>query len=166
LSGWSTWAYTAGANLMHSLAAGIAAGAMAPLHAVSHIAKDILDHFKGHSPPPLGPLHQLNRLHIVETIAATIKPAPMLAAIRRVAQVAAIAVPMAIGAPSMAGAMSPAAAGGHATVINYAPQVTVHAAGGDAATLKRAVLDALREHVHDVRRALDNHDATRGRTKF
>lgn len=162
--------YAAGANLMHSLAAGIVAGAMAPIHAVEHIGRDILDHFKGHSPPPLGPLHELNQVRLVETIAATIKPAPMLEAIHRVAQVAAIAIPMIIAAPAMSlAAPVPARNGavpGGAPVINYAPQVTIHAVGGDPGAIKRAVLEALRESINEVHRILDNHNSSRARTNF
>ena len=83
-----------------SLASGIASAAMVPIHAVAGIAGRIKNYFVGHSPPPLGPLHELNRVHIIETIAETMKPAPMMAAIQRIAQMAAITVRLAITGPA------------------------------------------------------------------
>jgi hypothetical protein len=74
----------------------------------------IIDHFKGHSPPPLGPMHQLNRVKLVRTIADTMTPAPMLSAVRRVALVTALAAPMMVGAgaPALAAGAGSARVGG------------------------------------------------------
>jgi hypothetical protein len=66
------------------------------------IEQFILDHFRGHSPPPLGPLHALNQLRIVETIASTLNPMPVVQAVRGVAGVTAAGVPLMM-APALAG---------------------------------------------------------------
>ena len=63
------WMEKVGANLMHSLASGIAAGVMYPIHEAEALAHKIGAYFIGHSPPPVGPLHELSRTRIVETIA-------------------------------------------------------------------------------------------------
>lgn len=164
VSGMGSWLYSAGASLMHSLASGIASAAMAPIHAVARIAEHIKGYVVGHSPPPLGPLHDLNRVHIIETIAATMKPAPMLAAIRRVAQVAAVGIPLAMSAPAISFAGTPGAPAGGAPVINFS--ITVHANGGDSIALKKAVIEAVRESAHEVTRALNDHAAVRNRARF
>ncbi len=165
IGGWSSWLYSAGANLMHSLASGIASAAMAPIHAVARIAEHIKGYVVGHSPPPLGPLHDLNRVHLVETIAATMKPAPMLAAIRRVAQVTAVAMPMMIGAPAIPFA-APGAPGGSASAVSpVIIHYTVNIQGSSIANgddLKRA-LDA---HAHDLVRTINREREKRDRTKF
>ena len=138
---WATWgdsikrffvttipqAFEWGVNLMKTLATGILSGLMWPVHAAEHVAKRVHDFFVGHSPPPLGPLHDLNKIRIIETIAETMRPAPMLAAIRRVAAMTAIALPMAIGSAAVPAIASPASGGASAApiVINitYAPVI-------------------------------------------
>jgi hypothetical protein len=74
-----------GMDILKGLASGILAGLTYLAGPLGTVAKYILDYFHGHSPPPLGPLHDLNRIRIVETIAETIKPAAMMTAIRRTA---------------------------------------------------------------------------------
>jgi hypothetical protein len=86
--------YNAGAHIIGMLAAGIESAALAPIHAVEKIAASILGHFKGHSPPPLGPLRELNQVRIIETIAETFRAGPALTAMRRTAAAIALAAPM------------------------------------------------------------------------
>ncbi|MGH7813380.1 MAG: phage tail tape measure protein, partial [Candidatus Binataceae bacterium] len=97
IKGWETTMYNAGANIISSLAAGMASRAMYPIHAAEHIAGTIKNFFVGHSPPPEGPLRDLNRVRIVETIAESINAQPAIAAMRRVAMAMAMAAPMVAG---------------------------------------------------------------------
>ena len=87
--------YTAGAHLMAELGHGIVAGAMAPVHAIIAVAKRIRAHLP-FSPAETGPLADLHRVRIVQTIAETMHPAPVVSAMRRVAAAAAVAIPLAI----------------------------------------------------------------------
>lgn len=79
------WMKTAGVEMMKRLGEGILAGIEWPFKAASHVAGMILDHFKMHSPAKLGPLHEFHHLGISETIAAAIRPAPVVSAARRTA---------------------------------------------------------------------------------
>jgi hypothetical protein len=101
----------------------------------------------------------------LETLAQAIQPAPMLAAIRRVAAVASVTMPMMIGGAAMpaAGAISSPAG---AVVLNYAPHVEVHAPGGDASTLEKAVMEALEKNRREVYRMLEQVAGRRERTRF
>jgi TP901 family phage tail tape measure protein len=129
---------------------------------VRGIAGLISDHFP-HSPAKLGPLRDLNRVRIVETIAESMRPAPMLAAIRRVALVTAVAAPMMIGAGMPAMAAGAGAARG--VVINYAPQITVNG-GGDAAATRRELRKALEADRDNLLKIIDAAMAKRARTEF
>jgi hypothetical protein len=101
----------------------------------------------------------------LETFAQAIQPVSMLAAIRRVAAVASVTMPMMIGGAAMpaAGAISSPAG---AVVLNYAPHVEVHASGGDASTLERAVMEALEKNRREVYRMLEQVAGRRERTRF
>lgn len=169
---------------LKTFAVGIWSGMTWPIRAVEHQGRVMLDHFKMHSPARLGPLRDLHRVRIAETIARAIQPAPMLAAIRRVAAVAAVTMPMMIGGAAMpaAGAIASPFRGAAfadclatasqagpmtgAVVLNYAPHVEVHAPGGDAATLEKAVMEALDKNRREVYRMLEQVAGRRERTRF
>jgi hypothetical protein len=96
--GSATWWKNMGLAIVRGIGDGMLAGIGYLLGPLGKIGSLIIDHFKGHSPPPLGPLHQLNKVNLVRTIADTMTPAPMLSAVRRVALVTALAAPMMVGA--------------------------------------------------------------------
>jgi len=133
--------------------------------ACEKIGAGIRDFFVGHSPPPMGPLHELGRITIAETIAERIKPAPILSAVRRTAAAVAIAAPMMVGAGSAATASTSPAGGG--IVINYAPHVEVHAAadtGSDA--FRRAVMEALERDRYELVRLIDRELTRKERSRL
>jgi hypothetical protein len=175
-------AFEWGVNLLKTFVEGIASGVMWPVHDTSgskrseqaslraaHIAMEkVVTWMRSYlpfSPAGVGPLRDLHRVRIVETIAQTIQQAPMLAAIRRVATVAAVTMPMMIGGAAMpaAGAISSPAA---AVVLNHSPHVEVHAPAGDAATLEKAVMEALEKNRREVYRMLEQVAGRRDRTRF
>jgi TP901 family phage tail tape measure protein len=165
VSGWTSWLYTAGAHLMRALADGMKAAALYPVHEVAALAHKIRSYLP-FSPAATGPLRDLHRVRIVQTIAESIKPAPMAEAIRRVAQVAAIAVPLEIGgavAPAMGAPMGRA---GGAVVVNYSPQITVNGVGGDSGAVHSTVLSALRQHSHELVNLIDIERGRRARPRF
>ena len=162
---------------LKTLAKGIANGVMWPVHAIERAVTRMRSYLPLR-PARVGPLRDLNRVRILETIAQAIAPAPMHAAIRRVAAAAAITMPMMIAGAAMpfsldiraakaapaAIASSPTAAG--AVVLNYAPHVEVHAPGGDAATLEKAVMEALEKNRREVYRMLEQVAGRRDRMRF
>ncbi len=128
--------------------------------ACEKIAGGIKSFFVGHSPPPAGPLHDLGRITIAETIADRIRPAPVLAAIRRTAAAAAIA-----STTIVAGAAGPALAGGGAGGIVINAPITINAqAGADTAALENIVLRALDNHRYELARILDQERERKERT--
>jgi TP901 family phage tail tape measure protein len=74
---------TAGANIIDSLYQGMMSKISKPIEAIKGIAQRIRN-FLPFSPAREGPFKDLHRIRIIETIAETIKPAPMLTAMGRV----------------------------------------------------------------------------------
>ena len=89
--------------------------------AARHVAEGIGRFFIGHSPPPEGPLHLLDRNRIPETIAESLRPAPILSAVHRLALVAALGAPLAAAAPAMA--MGGAGVAPVTINVSYAPHI-------------------------------------------
>lgn len=87
--------YRAGVAMLQDFGRGIVDGMKWPIEAAQRLATRVKDMFVGHSPPPEGPLRELGRVRIVETIAEMMNPAPLLAASRAAAAAAAIVVPIA-----------------------------------------------------------------------
>jgi hypothetical protein len=80
-----------------------------------------------------GPFRDLNRIRIVETIAETIRAAPLVNAMTRAGAAAMIAAPLMFGGASVGTA---AAAGGLSIVIHYSP--TINADNGSRDEWARA----------------------------
>jgi TP901 family phage tail tape measure protein len=163
VGGWSHWLHSAGAHLMDALAAGMKAKALAPIHEIEAVAHRIRSYLP-FSPAEAGPLRDLHRVRIVQTIAESIKPAPMADAIRRVAQVAAVAVPLAIGGavvPAMAAPMGRAGGGGSVVNVYYHVEIK-GAAAMDGHELRRA----LSAHAYDLVSVIDRERERRGRARF
>jgi hypothetical protein len=169
-----------GITILKSIGEGLlyASGLTAIYAASSKVAGIIMDHLKGHSPPPLGPLHELGRINIIETIAERMNPGPVIAAVRRTAAAIAIAAPMMMAAPAMAmaspmmiGAAAPAFAGSSASaaragiVINAPVTVTV-GAGADKDAIEKIVVRAFTQHRYELVRAMQGELAKRERTKL
>jgi hypothetical protein len=117
-------------------------------------------YFVGHSPPPVGPLHNLGRITIAETIAARIRPAPILSAVARTAAAVASAAPtMDGGGVAMAGTGG-GGSGGGAPIINYS--VSINGTGLN----ERQLLSVLRDNAYALRQILTSQEARAERTKL
>jgi TP901 family phage tail tape measure protein len=159
--------FHAGWNLVKAIGAGMLSGFSWPIHAIEAVASGIRAHLP-FSPAQTGPLRDLNRVRIIETIAESIRPGPALLALRRTAAAIAIAVPMtlapALVAPAFAATAGQAGAGGRAgasVVINYSPVINMPA-GADA----RALLDVLRQHARELKQMLDSQESHEERRGF
>jgi hypothetical protein len=108
-------------------------------------------------------LREFHNLRIVETIAQAIEPAPMLAAIRRIAAVTAIALPMAIGTAAMpaAAASSAAGSGVAGVVVNVTMNYTMPTGASGEDFVKLA-----REHGREVAKIVEEILERKARTKF
>ncbi len=150
--------YDAGMNIVKAIGSGIAAGAMYPVHAIEHALSLVRAHLP-FSPAKIGPLRDLNRVRIVETIADSMKPAAMVTSMRRVAAIVAFSAPM-MATPAFAGGFARASAGGGSSiVINITQNITIKP-GADAGEVLAVMRASGRELADTLRREME-HDERR-----
>lgn len=145
-----------------------------PINAIKRIAAKVRRYLP-FLPAQEGPLRDPNCVRIVETVAQTIRPGPIAAAMRRFAAAAALAVPLALVPPAIPGAASAAGAspvalaapaargtagGARAIRIEYRP--VINAAGMSAQEL----LAVLRQHSRELLKIIANAENVRARTIF
>lgn len=163
------WSYVAGIDwrglgmsILKEIGAGFlsATGLGALGTSVSKVAGFIMDHFP-HSPAKLGPLRDIGRIRISETIAERIRPGPMLSAVGRTAAAVAMAAPMMVS-PAALGASSatPGAAPASAPVIHYAPVINGSGLG------EAELLRVLRRHAYELRGIIRGEDERDERTRL
>jgi len=111
------------------------------------------------SPAKTGPLKDIHRLKLVETIAQNIKPGPMVNAMgKAMTAVRGTAGGAGVGAGSQGGG------GGSGIVVNFAPNITLGAGVGQAA--KDDFIKMLKEYQPELMRVIEDAMARRERTKF
>lgn len=108
------------------------------------------------SPAKVGPLRDLHRIKFVETIASSIKPAPLVNAVRGVTAAAAVA----LATPASAG-MNPRAAigGGGATITINVPVNIAPGGQGNPESIREAVKSLLPEIETQLRQIADRRSA-------
>lgn len=145
----------AGANLIGQLWEGIKSMASKPIEAIKAIVQKIRN-FLPFSPAKEGPLRDIQRVRIVETIADTMKPGPMVRAMRVAASATMTAASGSGGRLAMAGA-------GGATV-NFSP--TINLAAGSSADVRRQIDEALSISQAGLERMIDRVMAQKQRRAF
>ena len=98
-----------GARLMETLAAGMRARAQTVVAEIRRVTQQVRDHLPS-SPARVGPLSDIDRLAFMETIARSMRPDPMVAAMRAAAAATLAAVPT-IGIGMATPALADASAG-------------------------------------------------------
>ena len=160
----ATTLFTAGANIIKALASGIWSAITFPQHAIEAVVTKIRGYLR-FSPAHEGPLRNLNRVRIVETIAESIRPGPALAAIRRTAAAIAIAAPIAVApmmtAPALAGAARGAPGGGTVVNIQYSPTFNI-----PPGTNAQEWLAAARQHARELKEIIESRNAHELRREF
>lgn len=146
----------AGANLINMLWQGIKSMAMKPVEAIKAIAQKIRNHLP-FSPAKEGPLRDIHRIRLVETIAETIKPGPMASAMSR-------AVNMTMQVASSAPGRTYAAGNGAGMTVNL--HNTVNVAAGNGPGIREEVERSLSQSVHDFERMMTRVMQQQQRRKF
>ncbi|TRZ71709.1 MAG: phage tail tape measure protein, partial [Bacteroidetes bacterium] len=112
--------YNAGKNLINMLWQGMKSLAMKPVELIMKVAKSIRKYLP-FSPAQEGPLKDIHRVKIIETIAQTMKPGPMLKAMRSVMN-------MTIGV-KQTGSGSGYGQGRGGMTLHYAPVISISGTG-------------------------------------
>jgi transcriptional regulator len=146
-SGLGTKFYNAGANIVKSIGNGIKSMIMWPINQVKNMVTKIRN-FLPFSPAKAGPLKDLHRIKLVETIAASINSKPLIKAMSNVMG------DVAGYSRAMPSPVANAVNGGSVT-INYNPTINGGADGMD-----------LRKHAKEIAAMVNEEMRKRDRTKF
>jgi TP901 family phage tail tape measure protein len=152
----------AGKNIITNLWQGMMSVINRPVEAMKGLVQRMRN-LLPFSPAKEGPFRDLHRVRIVETIAAGMKPGPLVGAMREaLSMTKAVMTPAGAGAGSRwtvaaggAGGGGPGmgrAGGGQPVVINYSPTVTI---SGEAAKAKDDFAAMLRQHKDDILRLIE-----------
>ncbi|SDQ17306.1 tape measure protein [Pseudovibrio sp. Tun.PSC04-5.I4] len=153
-----------GQRMMETIAAGMRSRAHLLVEEMRRVTQILRDHLPS-SPAKLGPLSDIHRLKFGETIAQSIKPAPMVRAMRKAAAatIAAATLSTAVVSPSLAAsaplAIAPPAqalqtaggsdgsAQGGTISVTFSPTITV---GSGASITKDELADLLEDQAEDL----------------
>jgi phage-related protein len=149
--------WQAGKNMIKSLWEGIKSMIMQPINAVKEMVTKIREYLP-FSPAKVGPLRDLHRVKIVETIAETMKPAPMLKAMRRVTAGTMMAAGVSGGGSSAAN-VSGGNVGGH--TITYAPVIHMNGSGS-----KEEFAAMLKKHEKELVKVIEEANRKTQRTRY
>ena len=149
---WALGMFDAGKNIVLMLWKGIKAMAAKPVEAMKAIVQKIRD-FLPFSPAKIGPLADLHKIKLVETVAQSIKPAPMVSAMQNVA--AATMQPLTAGISSAAQTSTSA--------INFSPTINITGSGAGAEV---DILAALRQYKGELMRLFDEAQRNRMRVAY
>jgi phage-related protein len=160
--------FEAGKNIVKSIWEGIKSFASKPIDAIKGIVKKIRD-FLPFSPAKEGALRDIHKIRLVETISETIKPGPMVKAMRNTMAATMIATNAAAGVaspgsvPSITNLRSSAAAPVH---FHYNPIITIQG-GGSADPQTLAAFDQLfQKHKKEIIKIMEEHKRNQERTKY
>jgi TP901 family phage tail tape measure protein len=172
--------YNAGVGMIDQLLAGIKSAAGRLYAGVAEVAAKVRSYWP-FSPAKEGPLRDLNRVRIIETIAESVHPASLVNAMRAAATAGMLALAP-LTSPAMASLSSPAmvasahasamprpalaaapAHGGGAVTVHFAPQITIQ--GGTGMT-KDDLIAALKERQHELVRLIEEAMARNARRQY
>jgi hypothetical protein len=128
--------FTAGVNIITSLFEGMKKAFNKPVELMKGLATRLRG-FLPFSPAKEGPLKDIHRVRLIETIAESMRPTPMIKAMRTataatmVAASASFAMPAGVAAPQQRTATATAAAQQAATHITFAPVINLAAGAPD-----------------------------------
>lgn len=151
--------FQAGLNIIDSLWQGMKSKASKPVELIKSIAQRVRN-FLPFSPAKEGPLRDIHRIKLVETIADSMKPAPMVNAMRAATAATMLAV-------TPVGSLAHAAGGGAggSMVIHYSPQIIVQG-GGNAEQIQGAVNQAIAASYPEFERMMQRYESQRSRRQF
>lgn len=180
--------FNAGRTMVTMLWQGIQSMASKPAEAMAAAVQKVRN-LLPFSPAKDGPLRDIHRIRLVETIAESVRPAPLVTAMTRTAAAvrsavvplvggdiaglprlafaasaggAAVSLPARGGMPSVAARPQRASAGG--TSIHYAP--TFHLPAGSGGDIRSQVMEILRQDKDELARIVQRAMSSRERTRY
>ncbi len=138
-----------------------------PVQAVQDVVKKIRE-FLPFSPAKRGPLMDLHRVKIIETIAQSVKPAPLVKAMQATTAAAMLAVTPVIAKPIEplkvnSTINNQSGVGSNSVSVVYNPSITI-ASGSNQD--KQAFTDLLKQHKDDIARMVEDVNIRNSRKKY
>jgi len=149
--------FNAGANIVKSIWEGMKSFINKPIEAIKNMALKIREYLP-FSPAKVGPLRDIHKIRLVETIAESIKPNSLTRAMRATTASAMIAV-----SPMMGKSAGNINSSGGGASVHYAP--TIHINGGSP-TAKEDFKKLLKDHEKDITRLIEEANRKSNRTKL
>lgn len=147
--------WDAGKNMIKSLWDGIKSMAMKPIEAIKSMVGKIREYLP-FSPAKVGPLKDLHRVKIIETIAENMKPHSMVNAMRKTTAMTMVA------AGSVGGiSAGPSTHNSGGTTVHYSP--VIHMTGGGS---KEEFAAMLKKHEAQIVKVVDEANRKNQRTKY
>ncbi|MDK9716744.1 MAG: phage tail tape measure protein [Trichlorobacter sp.] len=167
--------FQGGANIIKNIWEGMKSLINKPIETMKGLANRLRG-FLPFSPAKEGALRDINRVRLVETIAESITPAPMVRAMKAATAATMIAAAPAMGMaqpadntsrPAVASLARPISAGqgSGGITIHFAPQITVQG-NGDPAAVKGAVMEATKVSQAELERMIERIMAQKQRRSF
>ena len=152
--------YQAGANIARQIWEGIKSMASKPIEAIKSIVGKMRD-FLPFSPAKTGPLRDINRVRIVETIADGMKPAALTGKMSKIMSAARASITQGLSVTGGgASSISPSRGGG---AFNYSPSITINGATPES---ERNFREILQQHKNDIVRIIDEKNRRGGARAF
>ena len=135
--------YDAGRNIINSIGKGIVSLAHKPVEAIKNMVGKIRN-LLPFSPAKDGPLKDIHKVRLIETIADSIKPTALISKMQKVAgMIFNVQAPQGI-----ASMIAQGAGGGTSVQLHYAPTITF--AGNTSAGIKEDFMRVVKEHASEI----------------
>lgn len=157
--------YEAGKNMVKSIWEGMKSMVMKPINLIKDMVKKVRD-FLPFSPAKEGALRDIHKIRLVETIADTIKPGPMVRAMRHTTAAAMLAAtPMSTPAsPLSISAGGGGGMGGGGGNITYAPVINIYGAADEST--KDSFEAMLKKHKGEIIKMIAEENRKNDRLKY
>lgn len=146
--------YNAGYNIIKSIVSGISNGASLIVDKVKNVAQQVRDFFP-FSPAKTGPLRDIHRIKLMETVAMSIKANPLVNATRNAMKQTYNGI---TSRPQLSGASS---GGGASISINYSPVINMSGDGGGV-----DFKNVLRQHKDELMRMIKDETEKIARLRY
>lgn len=153
--------YNAGANIVKSIWEGIKAFVNKPIDAIKGMVSKIREYLP-FSPAKVGALKDIHKIKLVETIAQSVKPGPLVKAMKATTAAAMVAGNMGVSSGKAANPMNGGGGGGGASiVVNYSPKIIIQGSA-DKDTFEQM----LKKNEKQLMKVIDEAVRKANRTKF
>lgn len=154
--------FNAGANIMKSLWEGMKAFANKPVEAIRKVVQDIRNHLP-FSPAKVGPLRDIHKIKLIETIASNIKPYPMIDAMNKALSATRQNIEAKIAGKSLL-LKTNSQSNSSSMTVHFSPNITIQ--GGNSQSKEDLIKSLKNELLPEFERTVRNLQAKKERLAY